>query len=64
MEVKKRLYRRAEITKMTGMSETTIRRKVMSGEFPRGYKLGNFPNSPMVWKVEDVEDWIEALQPV
>lgn len=62
MEVKRRFYRRAEVTRMTGMSETTIRRKVISGEFPRAYRLGSAPNSPMVWKTEDVESWISSLQ--
>ena len=30
------------------------------GKFPRAFKLGEHPNSPRVWKLCEVLEWLEA----
>lgn len=40
-------------------SRTHIDRLVKSGDFPQFFKLGSHPNSPRVWWLRDVIEWLE-----
>ena len=36
-----------------------ICRLMAAGKFPRAFKLGDFPNSPPVWWLSEVIEWLE-----
>lgn len=38
---------------------THIWRKMNAGEFPRSFKLGSHRNSPPVWWLSEVIQWLE-----
>jgi predicted DNA-binding transcriptional regulator AlpA len=40
-------------------SRTHIWRLMKSGDFPRAFKLGKFPNSPPVWWLREIVEWLE-----
>ena len=41
-------------------SRTHIWRLIDSGKFPRAFKLGEHRNSPPVWWLKEVIDWLES----
>jgi len=41
-------------------SRAHIWRLMAAGKFPRAFKLGDFPNSPPVWWLSEVIEWLEA----
>jgi predicted DNA-binding transcriptional regulator AlpA len=41
-------------------SRTHIMRLMKAGRFPRGFKLGDYEGSPLVWWVHEVEEWLEG----
>jgi predicted DNA-binding transcriptional regulator AlpA len=41
-------------------SRAHIWRLMRAGLFPQCFKLGNFPNSPPVWWLCEVIEWLEA----
>jgi predicted DNA-binding transcriptional regulator AlpA len=41
-------------------SRTQIWRMMKAGKFPECFKLGNFRNSPPVWYLREVIQWLEA----
>ena len=59
-----RIIRRPEVIEMTGLSESSIRRRVREGEFPSPLRLGG-PNSRSVgWREEDIDAWLEDLEEI
>ena len=56
-----RFIRLSELTKITGLSKSTIERLRAAGDFPEPFSLG--PRS-VAWKSTDIEEWIESRQPV
>ena len=52
-----RLIRRAEVLELTGLSVTSLYRRMSEGTFPKAVRIG--PNS-VAWKSEDVDAWIQA----
>jgi predicted DNA-binding transcriptional regulator AlpA len=47
-------------------SRTHIWRLIESGDFPKPFKLGNYRNSPPVWWLRDIFEWLDrkaAIQP-
>ena len=49
---------------MTGLSESSIRRRVREGEFPSPLRLGGENSRSIGWREEDVEAWLEGLEEV
>jgi predicted DNA-binding transcriptional regulator AlpA len=41
-------------------SRTHIWRLVASGDFPKPFKLGSHRNSPPVWWLREIIEWLEA----
>ena len=59
-----RIIRRAEVVERTGLSESSIQRRLKSGEFPSPLRLGG-PNSRSVgWREEDIDAWLEDLEEI
>lgn len=53
-----RLMRMDEILEMLGISESTLRRIMDDGRFPKPFYIG--PRSPRWWR-SDILKWIESL---
>lgn len=53
------IIRREEITKLTGLSWSTIMRMVKDGEFPPPVKLNK---RSVGWRMVDVEAWEKELE--
>ena len=45
-----------EVLKKTGMSETTLYRRIKAGAFPKGVKIG--PKA-VVWQASRVHQWMD-----
>lgn len=39
---------------------THLFRLVKAGKFPKFFKLGDHPNSPTVWWLHEIIEWLEA----
>ena len=59
-----RIIRRPEVIEMTGLSESSIRRRVREGEFPSPLRLGGENSRSIGWREQDVEAWLEGLEEV
>ncbi len=53
-----RLMRAPEVLMLTGMSRTTLYRRVSAGDFPVAVKLG--PRA-VAWRASEIDAWMEAL---
>ncbi|WP_333837371.1 helix-turn-helix transcriptional regulator [Novosphingobium sp.] len=51
--------RLADLTKLTGLSEATLRRKEKAGHFPARVRLG--PNA-VAWRESEVAAWMREPQ--
>ena len=59
-----RIIRIREVMDVTGLSKTTIWRRVRDQEFPVPLKLGG-PNTRSIgWREADVEAWLNGLQEI
>ena len=58
LEMRDKLLRRREVEEVTGMSRSTIYRKMDVGFFPRPVKIGP---SAVRWKESDIAAWLESL---
>ena len=56
-----RILRTPEVVKLTGLSRTTIWRRVRSGDFPAPVKLGSLASRSVGWRESEIEEWIEQL---
>ena len=52
-----RLLRRQEVEKITGLSRSSIYRKIKDGDFPRPIRVG--PKA-VRWKLSEINAWIES----
>ncbi|MHA7681992.1 helix-turn-helix transcriptional regulator [Cupriavidus sp. PET2-C1] len=52
------LYRKATISAITGLSSSTIDRKIKKGEFPAPLKLGT---RTVAWRSADISAWMASL---
>jgi predicted DNA-binding transcriptional regulator AlpA len=41
-------------------SRTHVRRMEKNGGFPRAFKLGDHRNSPFVWWLHEIIEWLKA----
>jgi len=51
-----RIIRGSEVTRLTGLSATTLWRRERDGTFPRRVKIGS---NSVGWVEEEVQAWIE-----
>ena len=58
-----RILRQAEVTEMTGLSRTTIWRRVRDGSFPQPVRLGPPGSRAVGWLHHEVQDWLNGLRP-
>ena len=58
-----RILRQPEVTQMTGLSRTTIWRRVQDGSFPQPVRLGPEGSRAIGWPYHQVQDWLNGLQP-
>ena len=57
-----RIIRIQEVIDVTGLSRTTIWRRVRDNQFPTPLKLGGLRTRSIGWREQDVEAWLEGLQ--
>ena len=55
-----RILRTPEVVRITGLSKTTIWRRVKSGDFPPPVRLGSMETRSVGWREGEVERWIEG----
>ena len=55
-----RLIRLPEVLRATGLSRTTLYRKISHGQFPEPVRLGP---RPVAWRECDVAAWINSRPP-
>ena len=54
----KLLWRAAELSKMLGMSKTTLWRLRQDEKFPKPVNIGD---RMVFWKAKDIQEWIDGL---
>ncbi|MGF9759213.1 AlpA family phage regulatory protein [Microvirga sp. 0TCS3.31] len=54
-----RIVRWPEVRQQTGLSRTTVRRKIRERDFPAPLKL---TSHAIGWRQSDVEDWLASRQ--
>ncbi|MCK4712808.1 MAG: AlpA family transcriptional regulator [Marinosulfonomonas sp.] len=53
----KRIYRRPDVEKLTGLSRSTLYAMMAEGAFPKPVKLGK---RAVGWREHDVRDWLDS----
>ena len=61
METENQILRIGEILAMTGLSKTTLWRRIQAGEFPAPVRLGGYHSRAVGWRRSEVESWIACL---
>lgn len=59
MDVGDRLLRTKEVVRLTSLSKSTIRRKVMNGQMPKPLDLGG---GVKALRTSDLEKWMKSVQ--
>lgn len=59
-----RIMRTPEVVKITGLSKTTIWRRVRSGDFPAPIRLGGLATRSVGWREGEIENWIDTREVV
>ena len=54
------IIRSQDLSAATGLSPSTIRRRIEEGEFPKPVKLGSGKISVVGWKASDIRQWLAA----
>ena len=52
--------RTSEVVKLTGLSKTTIWRRVRSGDFPMPVRLESLATRSVGWREGEIERWIDS----
>ena len=52
----RRIVRRDEVSKLTGLARATIYKKVKDGSFPPPIRLGA---RSVGWRLSDIDDWLQ-----
>ena len=55
-----RILRIPEVVEITGLSRTTIWRRVKSGDFPAPVRLGSLATRSIGWRESQIREWIES----
>ena len=58
---RRRILRLPEVLEITGLSRTTIWRRVRDGSFPQPVRLGAEGTRAIGWWDQDIYDWIDSL---
>ena len=59
----RKILRPKEVLETTGLSKTTLWRRVKSQHFPQPLRLGGPDSRAVGWLAKDVDDWIDGLPP-
>ena len=59
MENGEKILREAEVLKMLGISRSTLKRWVKSGDFPRPFRLGPPGSRVMGWVYKEIANWLK-----
>ncbi len=52
------ILRLPQVKELTGLSKTTLWRRVRDGEFPAALRLGGPQSRAVGWRRSDVEQWL------
>ena len=55
-----RILRTPEVVKITGLSKTTIWRRVKSGDFPAPVRLGSLATRSVGWRESHIKQWLDS----
>ena len=55
-----RILRIPEVVKITGLSRTTIWRRVKSDDFPAPVRLGSLATRSVGWRESQINDWLDS----
>lgn len=55
-----RILRIPEVVEITGLSRTTIWRRVKSGDFPAPVRLGSLGTRSVGWRESAIREWLES----
>ena len=55
-----RMLRLPEVAVVTGLSKTTIWRRVRSGDFPVPVRLGGLGSRSVGWRESKIKDWLDS----
>ena len=55
-----RLLKLPDVLRLTGLSRSTVYRKLKEGDFPRPVQLGK---RAVAWRESDLIDWIDGRPP-
>ena len=53
-----RFLNKRQVRELTTLSFTQIDRLEDAGKFPKRMRLGNYPNSRVVWLEEEILEWM------
>ena len=53
-----RIMRVPEVVQVTGLSKTTIWRRVKNGDFPAPVRLGSLATRSVCWRESEVKGWL------
>ena len=56
------ILRQREVTTLTGLSKTTLWRRVRAKEFPPALRLGGPGTRAVGWRRSEVEQWLRERQ--
>lgn len=56
-----KILRLEKVMEITGISKSTIYRRIRKAEFPKSVRLGGEGTRAVGWRDEDVEDWLSGL---
>ena len=56
------ILRLQQVKELTGLSKTTLWRRVRDGEFPPALRLGGPKSRAVGWRRSDVEQWLRERQ--
>ena len=62
MKKQERILRVGRVVHITGLSRTTIWRRVRDGQFPPPIRLGGPGSRATGWRAADVKRWLDACK--
>ena len=54
------ILRMAAVLQLTGLSRTTLWRRIRSGDFPPAVRLGGPETRSVGWRAEEIKAWIAS----
>ncbi len=58
-----RILKRPQVLEMTGLSKSTLYRRIAQGQFPEPFRLGGPGSAAVGWKQDEVMKWLDELEP-